>query len=156
LSDLRQLYQEIILDHYRKPRHFGPPEVVCPNADHQATGHNPLCGDRVKVFLHLDDDDRIDGIGFDGNGCAISTASASMMMQAVAGKSRAEALELFQDFRALVTGQGEMPEAEKLGELEALAGVRELPVRVKCATLAWHTLKAALEQKTASISTEVG
>ena len=149
MSDLKSLYQEIILEHYRKPRNFGPLD----EADHQASGHNPLCGDRVKVFLNLDNDRKVTDIRFEGAGCAISTASASLMTEAVKGKTVDEAQDLFSRFRDMVTGDGEL-EAFDLGKLEALAGVRDLPVRVKCATLAWHTLQAALTDEAASVSTE--
>lgn len=156
MNALRELYQEIILDHYRRPRNFGPLEA----ASHHAAGHNPLCGDQVKVFLAIDEDDRIRDAHFEGAGCAISTASASLMTEAVKGKSVAEARRLFERFRHLVThpaGEADPAaagEEEDLGDLEALAGVRDLPVRIKCATLAWHTLKAALEGESGRISTE--
>lgn len=149
MSDLKSLYQEIILEHYRKPRNFGPLE----GAEHYAAGHNPLCGDRVKIFLNVGEENRVSEIRFEGAGCAISTASASLMTEAVKGKTVTEAQELFEHFRDMVTGQAEVGDHD-LGKLEALAGVRDLPVRVKCATLAWHTLQAALVDETASISTE--
>jgi nitrogen fixation protein NifU and related proteins len=139
MNALRELYQEIILDHYRRPRNFGPLE----GATHQAAGHNPLCGDQVKVYLDLDGGGAIGRIGFEGAGCAISTASASLMTEAVAGLPVDDARRLFQRFHDLLTHKGE-PDGE-LGDLEALAGVRDLPVRIKCATLPWHTLKAALD-----------
>lgn len=147
-NPLRELYQEIILDHYRKPRNFGPLE----GANHQAAGHNPLCGDQCKVSLKVEPDGGIEEIHFEGAGCAISTASASLMTEAVRGRSVAEARKLFQRFHDLLTHKGE-PDGE-LGELEALAGVRDLPVRIKCATLPWHTLKAALEGHGGDVSTE--
>lgn len=149
MSDLKSLYQEIILEHYRKPRNFGPLQ----DAGHHAAGHNPLCGDRVKVFLNLGEENRVADIRFEGAGCAISTASASLMTEAVKGKTVSEAQELFEHFRDMVTGQAEVG-AQDLGKLEALAGVRELPVRVKCATLAWHTLQAALADESTPVSTE--
>lgn len=148
MSDLKSLYQEIILEHYRKPRNFGPLE----DAEHEAAGHNPLCGDRVKIFLNLDAD-RVSDIRFEGAGCAISTASASLMTEAIKGKTVNEAKELFGHFRDMVTGLSDVG-AQDLGKLEALAGVRELPVRVKCATLAWHTLQAALVDNSDPVSTE--
>ena len=148
MSDLTQLYQEIILEHYRKPRNFG--SLAEPNLE--AAGHNPLCGDRVKVYLKLDDD-RVTDIGFEGAGCAISTASASLMTESVKGKTLAEARELFTHFRDMVTGKEEVG-THDLGKLEALAGVRDLPVRVKCATLAWHTLQAAIQGSSNSVTTE--
>ncbi|MEM6792353.1 MAG: Fe-S cluster assembly sulfur transfer protein SufU [Acidobacteriota bacterium] len=148
MTDLKQLYQEVILDHYRSPRNYGPLE----NADRHAKGNNPLCGDRVEVFLKIVDD-RVESIGFEGAGCAISTASASLLTESVQGKTLDEARELFHQFRDLVTGQAEVGDHD-LGKLEALAGVRELPVRIKCATLAWHTLQAALDDPGAKITTE--
>jgi nitrogen fixation NifU-like protein len=142
-SDLRALYQEVILDHYKRPRNFGPLE----GADHHADGYNPLCGDRVRVHVKLGDDETIEGISFEGSGCAISTASASLMTEAVAGKSAEAALALQNRFHKLVTEREDEDDPSGLGKLEALAGVRDYPVRIKCATLAWHALKAALESK---------
>ena len=151
-NGLDDLYQEILLDHYKRPRNFGP----LPGSDHEAEGHNPLCGDRVEVHVRIDGD-RLAEVRFEGSGCAISTASASMMTEAVRGKSRPEVEALFDRFRAAVTGEAPpAAEQEELGELAALGGVREFPMRVKCATLAWHTLKAALEQPGATVSTEDG
>jgi len=138
-NGLRELYQDIILDHYRRPRNFGPLE----GASHQAAGHNPLCGDQVKVFLAVDDHGQITAAHFEGAGCAISTASASLMTEAVRGLDVQAARQVFERFHDLVTHTGE-PTGE-LGDLEALAGVRDLPVRIKCATLPWHTFKAALD-----------
>lgn len=152
MDGLSDLYQEVILDHYRRPRNFGLP----PEAERQADGHNPLCGDRVRVAVHLEGD-RIAAIGFEGSGCAISTASASLMTEAVLGKTLDEVHALFHRFHDLVTLPAGEPGAEpdgSLGKLEALAGVREFPMRVKCATLAWHTLEAALEGATSAVSTE--
>jgi nitrogen fixation protein NifU and related proteins len=137
-NDLRALYQEVILDHNRQPRNFGR----LPEADHSAEGSNPLCGDRVQVFLKLADD-RIEQISFEGAGCAISTASASLMTEALAGKTLEEARALFDQFHHLLT-EGEPGDPEALGKLAVFSGVREFPMRVKCATLAWHTLKSAL------------
>ncbi|MDA8016178.1 MAG: SUF system NifU family Fe-S cluster assembly protein [Thermoanaerobaculia bacterium] len=148
MSDLKQLYQEVILDHYRKPRNFGV--LGAPRCE--AAGHNPLCGDRVKVFLRVDGE-RVEDIAFEGAGCAISTASASLMTEAVKGKSVADVKTLFSRFRDMVTGN-EVVGAYDLGKLEALAGVRDLPVRVKCATLAWHTLQAALDDQDELVTTE--
>jgi nitrogen fixation NifU-like protein len=139
MNALRELYQEIILDHYRRPRNFGPLE----GATHQAAGHNPLCGDQVKIYLDVDPSGAIGRIHFEGAGCAISTASASLMTEAVGGLPVEDARRLFQRFHDLLTHKGE-PDGE-LGDLEALAGVRDLPVRIKCATLPWHTFKAALD-----------
>jgi len=151
MSELYDLYQEILLDHYKRPRNFGPLSA----ADGDAEGHNPLCGDRVQVHVKLDGE-RLDEVRFEGSGCAISTASASMMTEAVRGKTRAEAAALYERFHDLVTGAAPAAadDDESLGELAALAGVREFPMRVKCATLAWHTLRAALEGRAAPVSTE--
>lgn len=135
-SELRELYQEVILDHYKRPRHWGT--LVNPSGD--ADGHNPLCGDQIHLSVRLTDG-KIEDIAFEGAGCAICTASASMMTEAVLGKTADEALELFEGFHAVVTGKNDHAD---LGALEVLAGVREHPVRIKCATLAWHTLRAAL------------
>ena len=140
MSDLTDLYQEVILDHNRRPRNFGALE----GANRAAHGHNPLCGDRLTVYVTVDGD-RISGIAFEGSGCAISKASASLMTDAVKGLDLADAADLFDRVQAMVTTPVDQPvEDESLGKLAALAGVREFPVRVKCATLAWHTLKAAL------------
>ena len=140
MSELSDLYQEVILDHNRRPRNFG---VLAP-ADRQALGHNPLCGDRLTVYLKMDGD-AIADIRFEGSGCAISTASASLMTEVVKGHSTAEALGSVEHFQALMkTPIADAVDEEALGKLAALAGVREFPMRVKCATLAWHTLKAAL------------
>ncbi len=143
MSDLRDLYQEVILDHGKHPRNFGKLE----NADNSAQGHNPLCGDRLTVFVKTEGG-RITDVTFEGNGCAISMASASMMGEVLKGMRIEEATEVFRTFHELVTGEGdELPDSEKLGKLVVFSGVREFPVRVKCATLAWHTLRAALEDK---------
>jgi nitrogen fixation NifU-like protein len=141
MSDLQELYQSVILDHNRSPRNFGALE----NADRHAEGFNPLCGDQVKVDLKLEGD-RIADIRFTGNGCAISKASASMMTAAVKGKTLSEAEDLFHGFHGLVTGTA-IPEDPKkaLGKLAIFAGVAEFPVRVKCATLAWHALHDAMK-----------
>ncbi|HEX6898745.1 MAG TPA: SUF system NifU family Fe-S cluster assembly protein [Thermoanaerobaculia bacterium] len=149
MSDsLRDLYQEVILDHNRRPRNFGP----LPEANRQAEGYNPLCGDKVTVFLDLEDD-RIRDVRFQGAGCAISTASASLMTEALKGLSVEEARRLFHDFHELVTtGAGE--DSPELGKLAVFSGVREFPMRVKCATLAWHTVLAAVEGKGQPVTTE--
>jgi nitrogen fixation NifU-like protein len=144
-DDLRSLYQEVILDHYKRPRNFGP----LAGADHTAEGYNPLCGDQVKVSVRIEND-RVADAHFEGAGCAISTASASLMTEAVKGKTLEEAEELFQKFHGLVSGKdaprepGGADDEEELGKLEVLGGVRDYPVRIKCATLAWHALRAAL------------
>jgi nitrogen fixation protein NifU and related proteins len=140
MSDLQGLYQEVILDHNRRPHNFR----TMPAADHRAEGFNPLCGDRVTVFLKLEGD-RISDVSFQGSGCAISTASASILTDAVKGKTAAEAARLFERFHELVMGKN-VDNGEELGKLAVFSGVSEFPARVKCATLAWHTLKSALEQ----------
>ena len=151
MSDaLRELYQEVLLDHYRRPRNAGPLAA----STHEADGSNPLCGDRVKVRLQVADE-RLDGIAFEGSGCAISTASASLMTEAVKGKTRAEADELFREFQRMLTDPTPPTGAEeRLGKLAIFAGVREFPVRVKCATLPWHTLHAAMKNARARVTTE--
>jgi len=141
MSDLSDLYQEVILDHNRTPRNFRRLE----GASHHAEGYNPLCGDRVTVFLKIDHD-RISEITFEGSGCAISKASASLMTDRLKGSSLAEARTLFERFHKMVTTPTNL-EVEELGKLSALAGVREFPVRVKCASLAWHTMKAAIDRE---------
>ena len=146
--DLKELYRDLILDHNRRPRNFGRVEP----ADGRADGHNPLCGDRLSLSVRLSGD-RIEDIRFEGTGCAISTASASLMTEAVKGKDRAAVRELFQRVHSLLTHPDAQPDAT-LGKLAALSGVREFPARVKCATLSWHTLNAALEHGAATVSTE--
>lgn len=146
MNELRELYQEVIFDHYRKPRNFGP----LASANRTADGYNPLCGDKVKVYLQVENG-VIKDAHFEGAGCAISTASASLMTESLKGKREAEARRLLDDFHRMVTGGAE---AAGLGKLEALAGVREFPQRVKCATLAWHTLQAALENRHEPVTTE--
>jgi nitrogen fixation NifU-like protein len=140
MSDLSDLYQEVILDHNKRPRNFRQ----LADASHRAEGYNPLCGDRLNLFLRLDGE-RIADVGFEGSGCAISKASASLMTDSVKGLSVAEAHALFERFHRMVTTPPDRP-VEDLGKLSVLAGVREFPVRVKCASLAWHTLKAALDR----------
>jgi nitrogen fixation NifU-like protein len=137
--DLRELYQEVILDHNKRPRNRGRLD----DATSTAEGHNPLCGDNVTIYLHTTDG-RVDQVAFEGQGCAISTASASLMTEAVQGKTVEEAQRIFREFQQMVTATGEPVEHPDLGDLEVLAGVREYPVRIKCATLPWHTLNAAL------------
>jgi len=149
MSDLRDLYQELILDHNRRPRNFGR----LTGANHWAEGFNPLCGDRLTVYLKLVDG-VIEGVSFEGTGCAISTASASLMTEALKGKTEQEARSLFEAVHALLTEDAHEHAAVPLGKLEVLSGVREFPVRVKCATLAWHTLNAALHDETRPVSTE--
>jgi nitrogen fixation protein NifU and related proteins len=149
LGELRELYQEVILDHSKRPRNFG--ELA--GANRRAEGYNPLCGDRETVFIRLEDD-LLKDVGFRGAGCAISTASASMMTEAVKGKTRAQAEALFERFHDLITGKDGRNEPE-LGKLTVFSGVREFPVRVKCATLPWHTLRAALAGAQTTVSTEL-
>jgi nitrogen fixation protein NifU and related proteins len=150
MSDLRELYQEVILDHSKRPRNFH----ALPGADRHAEGYNPLCGDRETVYVKLDGD-VVRDVTFQGTGCAISTASASMMTESVKGKTRGEVEALFERFRGLVTGEAESKKSEgpELGKLAVFTGVREYPVRIKCAVLPWHTLKAALDGG-AEVSTE--
>ena len=150
MADINELYQSVILDHNRSPRNFREIE----GTSHRAEGHNPLCGDNLTVWVTLDGDSIVDA-SFIGNGCAISKASASLMTQAVKGKTVAEAKEMFAGFQSLVTGNKSPQESkELLGKLILFAGVSEFPVRVKCASLSWHTLNAALENPSASVSTE--
>ena len=147
--DLKDLYRDVILDHNRAPRNFGALEP----ADARAEGHNPLCGDRLSLSLRMNGD-RVEDIRFEGKGCAISTASASMMTEAVKGKDRAAIGELFGKMHSLLTEDASAVAPAELGKLASLSGVREYPMRVKCATLCWHTLNAALEHKGAPVSTE--
>lgn len=150
MSDLRELYQELIVDHNRRPRNYG----VLADANRRADGHNPLCGDQVTVYARVEGD-VIEDVHFEGAGCAISTASASLMTMAVKGKSLAQAHALFEDFHRLVTGQAEgQALEERVGKLAVLAGVREFPSRVKCATLAWHTLDNGLRGEATPVTTE--
>jgi nitrogen fixation NifU-like protein len=149
MSELSELYQQVILDHNKKPRNFRKLE----SANHFAEGFNPLCGDHLTVYLDLEDG-AVKEIAFEGSGCAISKAAASMMTQAVKGKSREQAEELFTEFHSMVTGElDEETQENNLGNLKIFAGVREFPVRVKCATLPWHTLHAALNNEE-HVSTE--
>jgi nitrogen fixation protein NifU and related proteins len=140
MSDLSDLYQEVILDHNRRPRNFRTIE----SPSHHAEGYNPLCGDRLNLYVQVSGD-TITDVAFEGSGCAISKASASLMTDALKGKTVAEANSLFERFHRVVTTPPDQP-VEDLGKLSVLAGVREFPVRVKCASLAWHTLKAALDR----------
>lgn len=150
MSDLRDLYQQVILDHQKKPRNFR----ALPMANRHAEGFNPLCGDKVQLFIKMENG-VIQDVAFQGTGCAISTASASMMTESVKGKTPAEAEAIFKRFQHLVTSDpNQEVSGEELGKLEVFAGVREFPVRVKCATLAWHTLRAALEGEEKPVSTE--
>ena len=150
MSDLRELYQELIIDHSKRPRNFR----VLETANRKLEGYNPLCGDKITVFLELEHD-RVKNVSFQGSGCAISTASASVMTESVKGKTLAEVEALFEVFHQMVMGKppaaGNAPE---LGKLAVFSGVSEFPARVKCATLAWHTLHAALQGTGETVSTE--
>jgi nitrogen fixation NifU-like protein len=148
MSDLRELYQELILDHTKRPRNFGP----LAGANRKAEGFNPLCGDRVSVSLELDGE-TVRDVHFEGTGCAISTASASLMTEALKGRTVDEAEALFEDVHELLTGN-ESSRGEGLGKLVVLGGVRDYPMRVKCATLAWHTFRAALHDQGVPVTTE--
>jgi nitrogen fixation NifU-like protein len=149
MTELRELYQEVILDHSKRPRNFG--ELA--GANRTAEGFNPLCGDHYHIHATVEADGTVTAVGFEGSGCAISKASASMLTQAAKGKSTDEVLALFTVFHAMVTGTS-APDADALGKLAVFAGVCEFPVRVKCASLAWHTLKALLTGDHASVTTE--
>jgi nitrogen fixation protein NifU and related proteins len=149
MSELSELYQAVILDHNKKPRNFRKLE----NANRTAEGFNPLCGDQLHIYLQVEDD-QVKDISFEGSGCAIWKASASMMTQAVKGKSKQEAEQLFEEFHRMVTGKlDEERDPNNLGRLKIFAGVRDFPVRVKCASLSWHTLHAALNEQD-QVSTE--
>ncbi len=150
MPDLRELYQEVILDHTKNPRNFH----AIPDATAKSVGNNPLCGDRVTVYLKMEGD-RIVDASFQGQGCAISKSSASLMTEAVKGRTRAEAEALFARFHELITGKGgAAADAKSLGKLAVFQGVSEFPLRVKCASLAWHTLKSALESKEGTVTLE--
>ncbi|MFP8874696.1 MAG: SUF system NifU family Fe-S cluster assembly protein [Myxococcota bacterium] len=151
MDDLRDLYQATILDHNKSPQNFR----VLETPNHQAEGHNPLCGDKLSLYLDVDQDGHILDISFQGEGCAISTASASLMTQAVKGKTQTEAEEIFARFHKLLTTEiGQEVDIPDLGKLAVFSGVREYPIRVKCATLAWHTLRAALDDRGETVVTE--
>ncbi len=151
MNDLRELYQETIFDHYRQPQNYGRLD----GANRQAEGYNPLCGDKVTLYLRVEDG-VIRDAHFEGSGCAISTASASLMTEILKGKREDEALRLLDQFHGMVTGVNTPDDLGELalGKLTVLAGVREFPQRVKCATLAWHTMKAALENTAELVTTE--
>ena len=149
-SELRELYQQVILDHNKSPRNFR----VMENPTQEADGHNPLCGDTLHIYLHVEDG-IIRDVSFKGSGCAISKASASLMTSMIKGKTVEEAEKLFENFHALVTGKlGENADLSELGKLAVFAGVQEFPVRVKCASLAWHTMESALHQNGKDVTTE--
>ena len=149
MSDLRELYQEIILDHNKHPRNFGELE----GADRHADGYNPLCGDRLAIYVNLDGD-TITDVSFLGSGCAISKASASLMTDAIKGKTLAQARQLFERFHTLLTDESVAADPAALGKLAVFAGVRDYPTRVKCASLAWHTLRAAFDHHHEFVTTE--
>ena len=150
MFDLQELYQEVVLDHNRRPRNFKRPDHV----NRTAEGFNPLCGDQVNVYLNVEDD-VITDVGFEGVGCAISKASTSMMTESVKGRTTAEAEEIFSAFRAMVTGKADgASDVELLGDLEVFQGVSQYPARIKCATLSWHALQAALDGSGETVATE--
>jgi len=150
LSEFSELYQEVILDHNRRPRNFR----VIEHPDGSAVGHNPLCGDEITVYVDMDGD-AVRDVTFQGAGCAISKASASMMTEAIRGKSRDEVIRLFDEFHRMVTDDpSALPDVERMGKLAAFSGVCEFPARVKCASLAWHTLLAALKDGKGNVTTE--
>ncbi len=149
-AELRELYQQVILDHNKSPRNFRKLE----NANHFAEGYNPLCGDKIDIYLFVEDD-KVKDISFQGNGCAISKASASLMSSIVKGKTVSETKELFEKFHDLITGKIDNDSAfDTLGKLSVFAGVKEFPSRVKCASLAWHTMNAALKNEEQNVTTE--
>jgi nitrogen fixation NifU-like protein len=151
MDDLRELYQATILDHNKKPRNFR----AIDDAKHRADGHNPLCGDKLTVYLKLDENGRVEDVAFQGAGCAISTASASLMTESVKGKRIDEVEQVFQKFHDLVTSSDNtIVDAEELGKLAVFSGIRDYPMRVKCATLSWHTLRAALHDQPETAKTE--
>jgi nitrogen fixation protein NifU and related proteins len=149
-DDLRELYQDVIIEHSKRPRNYRALDDTARKAD----GYNPLCGDTVTVYLTVDDRNIVRDVAFQGHGCAISTASASVMTELLKGKSREEVEQLFHTFHDLVTGKAADADPERLGKLAVFAGVSEFPVRVKCATLCWHTARAALEGREEPVSTE--
>jgi len=148
-DELRELYQDVIIEHSKRPRNYHPMAAEA----HKADGYNPLCGDAVTVYVALDGD-RVHDVSFQGHGCAISTASASVMTETLKGKTRGEAEQLFHTFHDLVTGKAADANPERLGKLAVFAGVSEFPARVKCATLCWHTARAAMEGREEPVSTE--
>lgn len=149
MTRLTALYQDLILDHNRSPQNYRTME----NANRRVEGNNPLCGDRLTVWLRIENDVIAD-VTFQGLGCAISMASASLMTSAIKGKTRKEAQAIFERFRRLITGSGEQSDVDALGKLAVFAGVSEFPIKVKCATLSWHAMKAALDEPDAVVSTE--
>ena len=151
MFDLRDLYQQVIVDHNKSPRNFGKLE----HYNHEADGYNPLCGDKLHIYLDVDEQGRIADVSFEGEGCAISVASTSLMTEAMKGKNMQEMQAMFEAFQQMVTADiAEAPDDDTLGKLAVLAGVREFPSRIKCATLCWHTLKAATEDSGKVVKTE--
>lgn len=150
MSDLRDLYQEVVIDHGRRPRNFHP---LDPHS-HEAKGFNPLCGDQMALYMQVNDQEIIEDISFTGSGCAISMAAASLLTETLKGKTTTEAEHIFDAFHQMLTQADKLPDTELLGKLAVLSGVREYPTRVKCATLAGHTLKAALGNSETPVSTE--
>jgi nitrogen fixation NifU-like protein len=150
MDELKELYQEIILDHNKNPKNYGEPE----NYNHTSEGYNPLCGDRLNIYLQIEDD-KIEDIRFVASGCAISKASASVMTTELKGKTIEQAKELFHKFQKLLTSEEKVaPDFDEYGKLAVFAGVREFPTRVKCAILGWHTVLAAIENENEMVSTE--
>ena len=150
LDSIRDLYQEVVFDHNRNPRNFR----VMPDANRTIEGFNPLCGDRITLYVRIGPEGLIDDVSFQGSGCAISTASASLMTEIVRGQTEQEADALFELFHCITTGQDDTVDLESIGKLAVLAGVRAYPARVKCATLPWHSLQAALRNTGDTVSTE--
>jgi nitrogen fixation NifU-like protein len=151
MFDLSDLYQQVIIDHTKSPRNFGKLEPC----SHDAEGYNPLCGDQLHVYLQINDGNIIEDVKFEGQGCSISTASASLMTQALKGKAVSEFERLFEAFHEMATADlSEAPDEEALGKLAVLAGVKEFPSRIKCATLCWHTIRSAIEHSDKAAKTE--
>jgi nitrogen fixation NifU-like protein len=152
MADVRDLYQEVIFEHNKNPRNYG----VLADYNRHAVGHNPLCGDQLTVYLIVDENNTVEDVKFEGSGCAISMASASLMTQTLKGKTKEEAEQIFQAFHDVCMKEREVEDAPELGKLAVLTGVRDFPSRVKCATLAWHTVNAAMEhdEEGAEVTTE--
>ena len=151
MFDLRDLYQQVIVDHNKSPRNFGKLEFF----NHEADGYNPLCGDRLHVYLNVNDEGLIEDVSFEGEGCAISVASASLMTDTLKGRPVSEFQQKFEGFQHMVTADlDETPDEEALGKLAVLSGVREFPSRIKCASLCWHTMKSAIENADEPAKTE--
>ncbi|HKI60939.1 MAG TPA: SUF system NifU family Fe-S cluster assembly protein [Mariprofundaceae bacterium] len=150
MFELRDLYQQVIVDHNKSPRNFGK----LADYNHEADGYNPLCGDKLHIYLKVDDNGIVEDVSFEGEGCAISIASASLMTQALKGKPVADFEAMFNDFQHLVTSDIDELPVERLGKLAVLAGVREFPSRIKCAILCWHTMKSAVQDNHQTAKTE--